>query len=73
MLTVHYAYPTSPIGGKDGCYYVQDNNSKTRFDTADKAILHAVSTGRKVRIDFGTPESFTSWLADNRITHAMSR
>lgn len=58
VTEIHYAYPTSEIGGKHGCYYT--DNSKTgaivKYDSEYVAVSNAIETGDKVIMCYGPAE-----------------
>ena len=64
MATVklHYAYPSSPIGGRNGCFYTQGANGKlarrVKYENEFDAINDIAKRypGAVVEFHFGGPE-----------------
>ncbi len=62
IIKLHYAYPSSPIGGRNGCFYTQGANGKlarrVKYENEVDAINDIAKRypGTTVEFQFGGPE-----------------
>ena len=54
-IKIEYAYPSSDIGGRHGCYYFDADGERHGFVELNHAIATATTTGRRVELNFGGP------------------
>ena len=62
IVKLHYAYPSSQIGGRNGCFYTQGANGKlarrVKYESESDAINDIAKrySGAIVEFHFGGPE-----------------
>lgn len=77
-IEIHYAYPSSPIGGIHGCYYWRPadrprlvrGQSLSLTDTILDAF-RSNGAGADVVVTFGLPERLDEWYRDMGVRHAL--
>ena len=58
-IELHYAYPSSPNGGRDGCYYTAGQDERRHDYATIPAALSDIATrhpGATIEFQFGGPE-----------------
>lgn len=79
MIKIHYAYPTSPLGGNDGCYWLEGAPAIGRHDFSVRlhgeaqaeslAVEAALAHDKNVLLYYGLP-SRNRWRTSG-VRHAL--
>ena len=77
MIKIHYACQTSPLGGNDGCYWLEGAPNKQSFsvrhhgksDAEAMAVQAALAHDKDVLLYYGLP-SRNRWRASG-VKHAL--
>ena len=71
VYEIHYAYPTSEMGGKHGCFY--SDNSETgeiiKYDSEHVAITQTLEHGKTI-LCYGNPSRADDYR-DLGVVHAL--
>ena len=69
VIEIKYAYPSSDIGGKHGCYYTDHSKTgeQVKYNSETVAVRNAVDSGCKVILCYGPPERADKYRCDGVI------
>jgi len=78
MIKIGYAYPHSPVGGRDGAFIIEQGERIThKRATLREAIATALGLPheqwacghRDIKLNFGQPERVPAWARELGIQH----